>query len=84
MRPIDADGLLKHVWDADTRVGYVQVVDVGSIEEMPTLDVEPVRHAKWKHNDGIYDTCTGCNEEVYQAFPMNYCPLCGAKLDLED
>ena len=37
-RAIDADELIKKAWDADTRVGYVQVVDVGDIEEAPTID----------------------------------------------
>ena len=30
--------LLKKAWDADTRRGYVQVVDVGDIEEAPAID----------------------------------------------
>ena len=34
--------LLKKAWDADTRCGYVQVVDVGDIEEAPTIDAVPV------------------------------------------
>lgn len=36
-RLIDADSLLEQRWDADTRCGYVQVVDVGSIEEAATV-----------------------------------------------
>ena len=42
MRLIDADALLNHVWDADTRCGYVQVVDRGDIEEATTV-VELIR-----------------------------------------
>lgn len=38
MRLINADALLTHAWDADTRCGYVQVVDVGDIEDAPTID----------------------------------------------
>jgi hypothetical protein len=37
-RLIDADALLEKRWDADTRCGYVQVVDVSSIENAPTID----------------------------------------------
>ncbi len=48
MRLIDADELLNHVWDADTRCGYVQVVDRGDIEEAPTV-VELVRCRDCKH-----------------------------------
>ena len=36
-RLIDADALVEQRWDADTRCGYVQVVDVGTIEEAPTV-----------------------------------------------
>lgn len=38
MRLIDADVLKEKAWDADTRCGYVQVVDVGDIEDAPTID----------------------------------------------
>lgn len=42
-------------------------------------------HAKWKNGgNGLYDTCTNCDEEIYLAFDMNYCPKCGAKLEAED
>ena len=40
MRPIDADALKEKAWDADTRCGYVQVVDVGDIDEAPTIELE--------------------------------------------
>lgn len=43
MRLIDADALLEKSWDADTRCGYVQVVDVGEIENAPTIEAEPKR-----------------------------------------
>lgn len=38
MRLIDADALMEKVWNADTRIGYVQVVDRGDIEAAPTID----------------------------------------------
>ena len=41
MRLIDADALMEKAWDADTRVGYVQVVDVGDIKDAPTVEPEP-------------------------------------------
>ena len=40
MRLIDADAILKKAWDADTRIGYVQVVDVGDIKDAPTIESE--------------------------------------------
>lgn len=43
MRLIDADALKEKAWDADTRCGYVQVVDVGDIDNAPTIEPEIVR-----------------------------------------
>ena len=39
-RLIDADELKEKAWDADTRCGYVQVVDVGDIDDAPTIKPE--------------------------------------------
>ena len=48
-------------------------------------DVVEVRHGRWKNGgNGLYDTCTACGEEIYLAIPMNYCPLCGVRMDKED
>lgn len=47
---ISRSALLKKAWDADTRCGYVQVVDIGDILAAPTVDaVEVVRckDCKW-------------------------------------
>ena len=33
----DLDALVEKAWDADTRCGYVQVVDVGDILDAPTI-----------------------------------------------
>lgn len=33
----DLDALIEKRWDADTRCGYVQVIDVADIEEAPTI-----------------------------------------------
>lgn len=43
---IDREVLLQKAWDADTRVGYVQVVDVGDILDMPVADVTPLVRCK--------------------------------------
>lgn len=43
-----------------------------------------IRYGRWKNGDGIYDTCTSCGQEIYQAIAMLYCPLCGARMDEND
>lgn len=70
------------------------------LREEPTLDVEPVRHGRWvnKKRWGMgkwhkWLECSECNYqdyslETYEAIPFtgisNYCPNCGAKMDLEE
>ena len=57
-------------------------------KEFPAADVEPVRHGRWVpvSNTGIGATgrCTVCNKAIYGFVAYNYCPNCGAKMDLED
>ena len=77
--------------DMDTYYGFTAAVQFGvnhaiqCIKEAPAADVVEVRHGRWKNGgNGLYDTCTACGEEIYLAIPMNYCPLCGARMGKED
>lgn len=66
------------------------------IELLPAADVEEVEHGKWmgKQLDNFrkYEvTCSNCGWigiENYDSYndpsDFNYCPNCGAKMDLED
>ena len=63
-----------------------------AILKIPTADVAPVRHGRWlgwgKSGTPTYEnygTCSVCGEdaEIYTEH-RNYCPNCGAKMDLED
>lgn len=55
------------------------------VQEVEVADVAPVRHGRWKNGgNGLYDTCSACEKEIYLAIPMNYCPECGARMDKED
>ena len=64
-------------WGAET--------DVDLIDEMPTVDAEPVRHAKVVTVTGRYhmmhQECSYCGGELrWKEYPI-YCPNCGAKMD---
>lgn len=88
MRIIDADVLMELKWETYTSVGYVEVVAIDDIENVPTIDAEPVRHGWWIE-DGGFNTCSLCGNSFdryddggyYQDF--DYCPKCGAKMDLK-
>lgn len=84
-RYIDADALMEQLWDAETRIGYVQVVDAQTIMDAPTVDVVPVKVADYerplvqpyfrKHWQEF--CCSNCKKRAYTWY--KYCPECGAK-----
>ena len=67
------------------------------LELLPAADVAPVRHGRWDSipntymcvagKDGSYHgyatSCSACHEINPNAYKTNYCPNCGAKMDLE-
>ena len=84
MRPIDADALIKTlgIGDMPIRLTY-------EINNAPTVETVPVRHAKWtrENNYGIWK-CSECGCKVNRVNPLkgniwnyNYCPNCGARMD---
>lgn len=58
------------------------------INEQPTVDAEPVRHGHWidcKGSDGKdYRKCSKCLHTQNITGLLNYCPICGAKMDGEE
>lgn len=49
----------------------------------PMQEVDPVVHGRWLINcDSYYPYCSVCKEE--SGHIGNYCPNCGAKMDLEE
>ena len=71
--------------DAPEQVGYSREDAADCVRYMDAADVAPVRHAKWVFGgDGLVE-CSVCNETYdVNMLPRNYCPNCGAKMDLED
>ena len=64
--------------------GHDAIEVLGMIYEMPSADVAPVRHGRRKDNK-----CTACGEEAFcygerpYHLRTDFCPMCGAKMDLE-
>lgn len=91
---ISRKALLEKAWEADTQCGYVQVVDVGDIEDAPAVDAAPVAHGRWvamHYEGGILDganceRCSNCGWDRFFDEPeiksvFRYCPKCGALMD---
>lgn len=99
MRLIDADALKdglidyqqKHTDSLGDDYWIVENVLL-HIEEMPTIDAEPVRHGHFifTHKPNIYGGITiKCSECGYEGViahieDHHYCWVCGAKMDMEE
>lgn len=96
MRPIDADQLVKKTHNYYPSIDHYccsrKVVELRDIIEAPTIEAEPVKHGRWinrtKSVKGLLDyrfDCSTCGHIFWNAGikNFNYCPNCGAKMDLE-
>ena len=88
MRLIDADTLVYSEVDEDW-TGTIPsrlAVYKENIDNTPTVDAQPVIHAKWiprlhaSENDIFI--CSNCHREL--GYDPDYCPNCGAKMESED
>lgn len=57
------------------------------LHDMPTADVATVRHGQWvekeKYTFGIMCDCSLCENRILDnGHIWNYCPNCGAKMDM--
>lgn len=67
---------------------------IGCVKGLPAADVEPVRHGRWNRPyiswffplkiRNPYCFCTYCGHPIKPRKATDYCPNCGAKMDLED
>lgn len=91
MRLIDADA----VRDDFVQTVYAECLDdkdniranriIDAFNDLPTIEAEPVIHAKWEICcDSYYPYCSHCKNEP-QGHVMTrltkYCPNCGARMD---
>lgn len=56
------------------------------VEKIPTADVQEVKHGRWlfgRFGSGWCSECDHCGFVRGEDDVPNYCPNCGAKMDLE-
>ena len=98
MRLIDLDVLREQIVEVRKYAGFYSPIYNGFlniIDRSPIIDAEPVKHGEWISltecaNAGVY--CSVCSKKVYKEdyawcnkknkVRSNYCPNCGAKMDL--
>lgn len=74
---------------------YSEMHDI--ISELEAADIQPVKHGRWISTEELYyngmTKCSCCNEEYCIEYiwnlqgdlgAVNYCPNCGARMDLKD
>ena len=70
---------------------FSDMISAYDVIMLPAADVAPVRHGQWEKQSGLY-SCSECGKtcpydvqaDVIEYWTCNYCPKCGAKMDLED
>ncbi len=94
MRCIDADSFVDYLGlntENAREDNLGEIVTLEDFDRQETVDAEPVRHGRWDDVSDYYDTiycCSVCDEEftLIDGTPrdnlLNYCPFCGAKMDL--
>lgn len=52
------------------------------LDEIPSADVVPVRHARWiSYPEYGVTKCSLCEWDVEECWYSKYCPDCGARMD---
>ena len=55
---------------------------IADIAEQPTVEAQPVKHARWEICcDGYYPYCSNCKNEPQGREMTDFCPNCGARMD---
>lgn len=77
----------KDNYNGETLMNY-EVADMieDCIDNAPIVDVQEIKHAKWETVGNYKVECTNCHHirDIKTQCGWNFCPTCGAKIDLEE
>ena len=65
------------------QVSYSREDAADCIRYMEAADVAPVVHSRWIHDERMLAVCLECGMTAVED-GTDYCPNCGAKMDLND
>lgn len=77
-------------WNKDCGIARMEYLRI-RLNNVPTAVVVPVRHGRWKKSYADHEAfgvrpffryCSECHEAT--VYPYNYCPNCGAKMEVQD
>ena len=80
---IERKAIRDALYDADA----ITMSGVKILNQFPVADVAPVRHGRWNNGDPYCPICRkdkfgGLDADVWSDWQPDYCPNCGAKMDL--
>ena len=80
---IERKAIRDALYDADA----ITMSGVKILNQFPVADVAPVRHGRWIDGDPYCPICRkdkfrGLDADVWADWQPDYCPNCGAKMDM--
>ena len=80
---IEREALRDALYDADA----ITMSGVKILNQFPVADVAPVRHGRWVDGDPYCPICRkdkfrGLDADIWADWQPDYCPNCGAKMDM--
>ena len=61
-----------------------KTITPNDIARFPKADVQEVKHGHWRKTEYAWSICSNCFSTPRMYFPFNYCPYCGAKMDVKE
>ena len=72
--------------ESDTDKAAIDALEcvIAQVDSMTAIDAEPVKRGRWIKGENWSVTCSVCGCLAIAHDGKNYCPNCGAKMDLRE
>ena len=79
MRLIDADEFIRYLC---LDVENAREENIGEIVTLEDFDRQPTYSLTQRHGEWNGTVCSACGESTSFYYDCNFCPMCGAKMDM--